>query len=143
MLRTADPSDLDAIAALLTGSALPVDDLRASSIGFLVAEDAGTIVGVVGLETFDEAGLLRSLAVAPAQRGQGLGGELVDALERDACDRGLRQLVLLTQTAERFFAQRGYRVIERADAPVAIQGSAEFRSICPASAACMVKTLRD
>lgn len=141
MLRTARPSDLDAISALLTGSALPVDDLRTSSIGFLVAEDAGAIVGVVGLEAFSDAALLRSLAVAHAQRGQGVGAALVDAVERDARDRGLRQLVLLTQTAERFFAQRGYRVIARGDAPVAVQGSAEFRSICPASAVCMAKTL--
>lgn len=141
MLRTADLSDLDAITALLTGSALPVDDLRTSSIGFVVAEDAGAVVGVVGLEAFGDAGLLRSLAVAPSRRGLGLGGELVEALERDACGRGLRQLVLLTQTAERFFAQRGYRVIARGDAPPAIQGSAEFRSICPASAVCMAKTL--
>lgn len=141
MLRTARPSDLDAISALLTGSALPVDDLRTSSIGFLVAEDAGAIVGVVGLEAHGDAALLRSLAVAPAQRGQGVGVALVDAVERDARDRGLRQLVLLTQTAERFFAQRGYRVVARGDAPVAVQGSAEFRSICPASAVCMAKTL--
>jgi amino-acid N-acetyltransferase len=50
--------------------------------------------------------------------------------------------VLLTQTAEVFFANRGYRRIGRADAPQAVQASAEFRSLCPASAVAMSRVLR-
>jgi N-acetylglutamate synthase-like GNAT family acetyltransferase len=49
--------------------------------------------------------------------------------------------VLLTQTARDFFAHLGYRVIDRSEAPEEVQGSEEFRSLCPASATCMVKMI--
>jgi hypothetical protein len=51
--------------------------------------------------------------------------------------------VLLTQTAKRFFEHQGYRVIDRGEAPKDVQGSEEFRVLCPASATCMAKTLFD
>jgi amino-acid N-acetyltransferase len=51
------------------------------------------------------------------------------------------QLVLLTQTAQSFFERLGYGVIDRALSPEAVRTSAEFRSLCPASAVCMTKTL--
>ncbi len=47
------------------GSLLPESDLDRSKTQF---------PGVVGLEPCGRDGLLRSLAVAPAYRGQGLGG---------------------------------------------------------------------
>ncbi len=53
----------------------------------------------------------------------------------------ITELVLLTQTATEFFARHGYRVIERAAAPQDMQGSEEFRSLCPGSATCMAKSL--
>jgi hypothetical protein len=34
-------------------------------------------------------------------------------------------------------------VIERIDVPQDVQGSEEFRSLCPASAVCMMKRLAD
>jgi amino-acid N-acetyltransferase len=49
--------------------------------------------------------------------------------------------VLLTQTAERFFSQRGYSRIDRASVPAPVQEASEFRSLCPASATCMSKAL--
>lgn len=131
----------DAVRALLRASALPVDDLDTSPIDFTVAVDDAAIVAVAGLETHADTGLLRSLAVHPSLRGTGLGGRLVDAMESQAQARQLRQLVLLTTTAAPFFAARGYAVIARDVAPKAIQHSAEFRALCPASATCMLKTI--
>jgi amino-acid N-acetyltransferase len=48
-------------------------------------------------------------------------------------------LYLLTTTAREFFAGRGYRAIDRADAPERIRGTTEFSDLCPASATAMVK----
>jgi amino-acid N-acetyltransferase len=59
----------------------------------------------------------------------------------DARADGARQLVLLTETAQPFFVQLGYQVIERDDAPGEVKRSAEFASLCPASAVCMTKSL--
>jgi amino-acid N-acetyltransferase len=85
--------------------------------------------------------LLRSVVVAPGHQRRGLGRDLVSHVERDARDQGIEQLVLLTETAQALFERLGYEVIDRAAAPEALQQSAEFRSLCPASAVCMSKRL--
>jgi amino-acid N-acetyltransferase len=137
-IRSIAPGETTAVRALLIASGLPVDDLASAAIEFRVAvDDGGALLGVVGIEVFDEAGLLRSLAVEPQARHRGVGHALASSLETDARARGLHQLVLLTETAEAFFARRGYAVIDRAAAPAGVRRSAEFRSLCPASAVCM------
>lgn len=142
-VETAASADLPAIRALLTGAQLPVADLEApADLGFRVVRDGTAVVGAIGLERYGDVGLLRSLVVDPAMRRRGLGGVLVDALERAVRATGVQALVLLTQTAEPFFARRGYARIERAAAPEPVQASAEFTSLCPASATTMIKPLR-
>ncbi len=141
MLRPLMPGEEPQVRSLLADAGLPVEDLDQSAVRFIVATDQDALIGAVGLETFDGVGLLRSLVVHADARSQGLGGQLVDALEAHARNAGLRQLVLLTQTAEPFFARRGYRRIDRQTAPAAVQASAEFHSICPASATCMTRLL--
>lgn len=140
-LRLHRPDDRDAVRSLLADAGLPVDDLDHANVQFIVAIDEGVIVGVVGIESFERAGLLRSLAVRPGLRESGIGGRLVDALEAFARERGIDRLLLLTQTAAPFFGKRGYRVIDRNDAPDDVCASAQFRSLCPQSATCMAKQL--
>lgn len=135
--------DRAAVEQLLAAAGLPIADLgTARDLRFRVIRDGGRVVGAIGLERFGAVGLLRSLVVAPDLRGRGLGGTLVDAAERDARAAGLDMLVLLTQTAETFFARRGYVRIDRAAAPEAVRRSEEFASLCPASATTMIKPLR-
>lgn len=142
-VEAASAADLPSIRALLEQAQLPHSDLTdATSVRFWVARD-GAVIGAIGLESFGTTGLLRSLVVSPRARGSGLGGQLVQALEAAAPAAGIRELVLLTQTAERFFAERGYTRIDRAHAPAAVSTASEFRSLCPASASCMAKTLGD
>jgi amino-acid N-acetyltransferase len=47
----------------------------------------------------------------------------------------------LTETAEGFFRGLGYHVIDRGYVIEELKQSAEFRSLCPASAVCMTKSL--
>ncbi len=133
----AAPADLPAVRALAGAAALPVDDLGAPHQVFLVAREAGAVVGCVGLELYGDAALLRSLAVEPARRGTGLGAALHEAAVREARARGVARLWLLTTTAERFFARRGFARVDRASVPAAVAASPEFAALCPASAACM------
>lgn len=140
-LRPATVAEQNAIRALLVEGALPVDDLDEADVRFIVAERDGAVIGAIGLQPFDRVGLLRSLVVRAQARGEGVGAALVQALEAHASERGLERLVLLTLTAAPFFAARGYAVIARDDAPAVVQASAEFRSLCPASATCMSKML--
>lgn len=140
-LRASTSDDGTAIRGLLQDSRLPVDDLGTTVIDFIVAVEDATLAGVVGIERFGDSGLLRSLAVRADRRGHGIGERLVRALEAQASAHGLRQLVLLTETAAPFFARRGYVEIARDQAPAAVRASTEFRTLCPASALCMIKPL--
>jgi len=110
--------------------------------GFLVATDAGEVIGAVALERYDDVGLVRSLVVAPSHRGRGLAKALVRAIEERARIQGVKVLVLLTETANEFFGARGYRAKQRAEASALVQASSEFALVCPASAVYMEKRLR-
>ena len=97
--------------------------------------------GIVGLEVFSTVALLRSLAVVSSRRRTGLGSKLVAHVEDYARNKGIKSLYLLTNTAESFFKNRGYKRTGREDAPSAIKKTKEFSEICPVSSAFMVKHL--
>lgn len=142
-LRTARSEDLNAIQRLLHTCDLPHEDLTPAHMEhFLVARDGEALRGVVGLEPQGNAALLRSLAVAPAARDQGLGTRLVEAVETHARHRDIRTIYLLTTTAEGYFAAHGYETIERSALPPSIQETEEARRLCPESATTMRKPLR-
>jgi amino-acid N-acetyltransferase len=141
LVRPATTQDGPLIRALLERNGLPISDLDVARPEFVTACADGQIVGTGALQRFGSMALLRSVAVDLPLRGAGVGGLIVWELERLARARQLTELVLLTQTAKSFFEAQGYRVIDRKDAPAAVHDSEEFRSLCPASAACMAKTL--
>jgi amino-acid N-acetyltransferase len=134
---------MPAVLALLQVARLPTADLtsvQALKIWVLEASDS-LLGGVIALERFGTDALLRSLAIAPGYRQRGFGRELVARLEKDAQSDGVERLVLLTETAEPFFRNLGYEVIDRRHVSEALKQSAEFRSLCPASAVCMSKAI--
>jgi amino-acid N-acetyltransferase len=128
------------IMALLGANGLPTEDLSHGVVLLGVRDERG-LEGVVGIEPHGETALLRSLAVRPDRRQSGLGSALVHEAERLAVGTGIRALFLLTTTAEAFFAHRGYVREPRDQAPLAIQRTREFASLCPSSAAFMRKSL--
>lgn len=131
------------VEAMLQMSGLPTVDLTPKMLAdFLVARQDGVLVGIAGLERYVKAGLLRSVVVDKSLRGAGLGKRLVFAMEDRARGRGLRQLYLLTSTAEEFFLSMDYRPLDRLDAPPGIRNSLQFRELCPNSATFMTKTLK-
>ncbi len=134
--------DHAAMCALLRDDGLPSTDVQAQAMpDFLGVRLQGRLVGAIGLERYDGAGLLRSLVVAPEQRGLGLAGRLVEALEHRAKADGLARLVLLTESARSFFERRGYAVVARDQVPAEVLQSEQFRGLCPASATCLSKTI--
>lgn len=136
-IRAAHWQDAVAVRALLAHAKLPLDGVPDDLAHFLVAESDGTVVGVIGLEPYGDAALLRSAVVAPAVRGTGLGVRLVHALLEAARASGARELVLLTTTAEDWFPRFGFERITRESAPASMHASEEFRGACPASAVVM------
>jgi arsenate reductase len=138
----ASVEDLDAIGALLTRLHLPSKDVGAPNQTFIVAHVSDELVGAVGLERYGEDALLRSLAVVPRMRSAGVGKALYTKALIEAQKRGTRALYLLTTTAAPFFAKVGFTRIVRAQVPASVAASAEFASLCPASAVCMMRALR-
>ncbi len=137
----AAPADLAPVRELLRSAGLPSSDVAEGRQDFLLARDGDRLAGTVAVEVHGRDGLLRSLAVAPDLRGKGLGGSLHARAVALAALRGVRTLYLLTTTAERFFAARGFDRISREAAPEAIRATAEFSSLCPDSAVCMRREL--
>lgn len=135
--------DESAVRQLLSDAELPVEDLSLGKLKhFLVARtNEGAVVGVIGLEPFQEVGLLRSLVVHPSRRGSGLGRELTRHLQVYAGKMGIKILYLLTVTAAGFFPKLSYQVVQRAEVPEVIAATKEFRDICPVSALCFSKVL--
>jgi amino-acid N-acetyltransferase len=141
VLRPATAADARPIRALLEHSGLPTSDLESAQPEFIVACEGDQLIGSGALQSFGSTALLRSIVVSAHRRHEGLGRDIVEELERRARGARVTELVLLTQTAAHFFARLGYRMIERQNAPKAVHASEEFRSLCPASAVCMSKSL--
>lgn len=137
----ARPHDLRGALDLLGRAELTEQDV-AEGWGhyFVVREDDGRVVGVAGLEVHGGDGLLRSVAVDPTYRGQSLGAKLVAAAMERAALLRLRDVYLLTTTADRWFARHGFAACPRDGAPPAIAASWEFRTGCPATAVFMKRS---
>lgn len=127
---------------LLGSAQLPTADITDELLdSFFFAGTASAPIGIVGLQIEPPHALLRSLVVDTSSRSSGLGSALLASAEQHARASGVRTLYLLTTTAEAFFAARGFVRAPRTDAPQFISSSAEFASLCPASAAFMLKQL--
>ena len=136
----AQEGDRSAIKAVLAEAELP-GDVEGHRDDFLVARHGKKVVGCVGLEVRGSDALFRSLAVAPAYRGLGLGRKLYAALEELAKRKGFKRAYLLTTTIESLAESWGFRRVDRAQVPAAIQETWEFRGDHCASAVPMWKDL--
>ena len=127
---------------LLENCGLPTSDLDIKKFdNFLCLGTADNPLGIIGIEIFDSVALLRSLAVSETARGKGHGKALVSAMENFAKSKHVRELYLLTETAETFFKKLNYFSIKREFAPESILNSSEYSSVCKQSAVLMTKQL--
>jgi amino-acid N-acetyltransferase len=140
-IDAARPEDAAAILRLLSDNKLPLDGVTDCLTSAFVARDGDRVIGVAALEIHPDGGLLRSVAVDAAARGQGLGRRLTGAALDLAGTLELRAVYLLTTTAERFFPTCGFIEIPRAEVPPGVKQSVEFRSACPSTAIVMRTTL--
>ena len=129
-VERAVPSDLPGVEALLAAAGLPLEGASEAFATGVVARDGGMILGAAAVEPYGRAGLLRSVVVAEARRGTGLGRRLVLAAEALARDEGIEELYLLTETASDWFPRLGYEVVDREEARAAVGESVEFTMVC-------------
>lgn len=141
VIQRAARSDLSAVIALLERCGLLLDGATDALDTMIVARDANAVIGVAAVELYADGALLRSVAVAPEFRSQGVGAHLVDQALAMAERAGVATVFLLTNTAATFFPRFGFERIPRDQVPQSVQQSVEFVSTCCASAVVMRKTV--
>ena len=144
VLREGQPAsaeELGGIRALLESAGLPTRDLESARPEFAVVRENGQVVAAGAMQRFGSSALVRAVVVAEDHRGSGLGRMIVWRLERLARAAQVSELILLTQSVSGFFARQGYHTIKRTSAPGDMQASEVFRSLCPGSGTCLVKSL--
>ena len=133
--------DLTPVAKILESNDLPHEDLSLDKMHIILAKENNSILGSIGIETLGRHGLLRSFVVVPDKRNSGVGQSLFDHLITYAESNGLEDLHLLTDTAEDYFAARGFKKRERSEAPEEVQRTTEFTSLCPSTSVYLRKVL--
>jgi putative acetyltransferase len=92
---------------------LPRDALRDPAITFWSVREDGRLLGVGALKQLESYhGEIKSMRVAPAALGRGVGRSLLDCIVREARRRDYRRLSLETGSTEPFAA--AIRLYERA-----------------------------
>ena len=119
-IRPAVEEDVASAAALVNGFAaqnlmLPrtEESILQSLPDWLVAVDGSRLLGCGALVALTEQLVeIRSLAVAPAGQGKGIGRGIVEDLVQMATARGYAQVCALT-LQEAFFEKLGFEVVDR------------------------------
>ena len=140
--RNALASDKEAVRKLLGDVKLPTESVDTGTTIFYIATEQSDVVGIAGFEFYGDDVLLRSVAVRPALQSRGVGSRIVDHMLAVAKQRNIRRIVLLTETAQKFFERKGFKVIDRSSVTnERMLLSTEFTVACPTSAVCMVLNL--
>jgi amino-acid N-acetyltransferase len=138
MRRTqATKMDVPLVEDVLSRNHLPYEDISSKISSLFIWRTNQDIIGIGGLETYDQVGLVRSLVVEERFRSKGYGRKLCTELVGFAKLKGLSNVYLLTTTAEGFFRKNGFERVERNIVPEVIKQTTEFSSLCPSSAVCM------
>jgi amino-acid N-acetyltransferase len=136
--RQATEQDAPALRLLLESQKLPTETVGTMITDFYLAMEHEAIVGMAGFEYYGEDALLRSVAVPTSCQRKQIGSQLVDWMISQAKQKGLKRIVLLTETASKFFARKGFTIIDRSSIKnEALKKSSQFCGGCCSSAACM------
>jgi amino-acid N-acetyltransferase len=126
-VRKATMRDIKAVLALINsyaanGIMLPRTDFEMSENirDFSVALDRDVLVGCGALHFYTPAiGEVRSLAVLPEIKQQGIGRAIVEALEAEALENNLEAVFAFTYVPQ-FFAKLGFNEVEPGELPLKV-----------------------
>lgn len=138
-IRIAKLVDFEAVMGLLKSVGLPTEDLNPALPDFLLAFADDKLVGSAGIEANGSYGLLRSVAVDAAFRNYKIARRLVNDLTKQVRLQGVKELYLITTTADDYFEKQGYERVSRENVPAEIAQSQQFSNVCPSSAVVMKK----
>ena len=134
MIRRCTAVDFDVIEAIINEAAqayrgvIPADcwhepymarsDLLseiAAGVNFWGWDEAGALIGVMGLQRVGDATLIRHAYVEPAHQGRGVGGALLRALASDASGTLLVGTWAAARWAIRFYERHGFQLLATED----------------------------
>ncbi|MHA2099845.1 MAG: GNAT family N-acetyltransferase [Candidatus Kariarchaeaceae archaeon] len=133
--------DLPRIYNLLEELNLPIIGVSDHLDNFFIAVKDNIIVGIIGLEIYENVALLRSVGVKTSYQGQRIGDDLMVVVEEFAKYKSISQIYLFTDTAEKWFERYDFIKISNEDLNPLLKQSAEF-SLCSSSVK-MVKSLNN
>lgn len=112
VIREATLTDAEAICAILTASGLSTHAVLAAGTHYWLAQRAdGEITAAIGIEIGARAVLLRSAAVRPDVRGQGIGTALLRRALNEAAATGYRHSYLFSTDAGTYWSRQGFREV--------------------------------
>ena len=130
MIRDCTEADVDVIAAIVNEAALayrgviPADCWHepymsrsellseiAAGVRFSGQEEAGALVGVMGLQRVRDATLIRHAYVRTSHQGRGVGGELMRSLSARTQSSLLVGTWAAATWAIRFYERHGFRLV--------------------------------
>jgi amino-acid N-acetyltransferase len=130
-------SHLSDIETLLQQCALPFEDCKEELDNFYGITSGNDLIAIGALQIKGQFALLRSVAVLEGNRGMGLADRMTQHLLEVARTNGVRDIFLLTESAEHYFTRFGFEAVERNSVPAYVQSTRQFESLCPASAQAM------
>lgn len=130
----------DILRVQLEAAGLPTVDIDLPDLVFFGLSDGCGPIGYVGLEGEGPDRLLRSMVMMQARRENGHGRKIMRHVE-EVCLGAVERLHLLTTSAAPFFRSIGFLDTDRSAAPPTIAATGQFTSICPGSAAYLVKDI--
>ena len=140
-IRKATDADLADIIRLLNTNKLPTQDISNSSIQLFTARYNDKTIGVIGIEIYDKTGLLRSLAVQDSFKKLKVGTKLINKLFDQIKQNNIKDVYLLTETAEDYFTRFNFDIVDRSNVPDIIMKTSEYKDICSDSAVVMHKNI--
>lgn len=135
-LRCADINDARFIKELLQTCELPTVCIEKQLSDFIVAEEKGNILGILGAIYDGNKALLRSFAVCEEKRKNGIGDALVQAMFAVMKAKEVIEVFLLTETAAVYFTKLGFLEINRDDIPQILLTESGLDQACPCSSQC-------
>ena len=93
---------------------MPPDELDhelSAGVGFLGYEADGSLVGVMGIQRVRDVELIRHAYVLPISQGRGVGGALLEHLQRLCTHRMLVGTWAAAEWAIRFYRRHGFRLV--------------------------------
>jgi len=128
VIRAVAPADAEAICAILTESELSTHAVLAAGSRYWLAQRAdGELIGAIGSEIGAGAVLLRSAAVRPDARGQGIGGALLRRALDEAVAADCARAYLFSTGAGSYWTQQGFREVPVPELVAALPDAPQVR----------------